>query len=138
MWKRAAGVSDHELANFTLEKDLVLVRSAPTSYGTIILGKIRIPAINDGLGEGFVHVRSASDSIMSSMAQSPFSFDSDRRIHDPPNRVRSRMKDRQTGAVRLRCILGYRRRDLPLPVHRRGASERGRASDRLAGSADGR
>ncbi|EIN11847.1 hypothetical protein PUNSTDRAFT_63583, partial [Punctularia strigosozonata HHB-11173 SS5] len=64
MWKRAAGLSDHDLTNFTLENDLVLVRSAPTSYGTIILGKIRIPAIKDELGEGFIHVR----------------------IHDPPNR----------------------------------------------------
>jgi hypothetical protein len=31
----------------------------------IILGKIRLPAVHDELGEGFVHVR----------------------IHDPPNRV---------------------------------------------------
>ncbi|KAJ3778655.1 hypothetical protein FB446DRAFT_761627 [Lentinula raphanica] len=63
MWSRASGISDQELVNFTLENDLVLVRSAPVSYGTIILGKIRIPAINDDEGEGFIHVR----------------------IHDPPN-----------------------------------------------------
>ncbi|GAW04298.1 hypothetical protein LENED_006079 [Lentinula edodes] len=64
MWSRASGISDQELVDFTLEKDLVVVRSAPVSYGTIILGKIRIPAINDDEGEGFIHVR----------------------IHDPPNR----------------------------------------------------
>ncbi|KZV73283.1 hypothetical protein PENSPDRAFT_750231 [Peniophora sp. CONT] len=64
MWSRAAGLSDEQLVDFTLEKDLVEVRSGPTSYGTIILGKIRIPAVNDDLGEGFIHVR----------------------IHDPPNR----------------------------------------------------
>ncbi|KAE9411243.1 hypothetical protein BT96DRAFT_930395 [Gymnopus androsaceus JB14] len=64
MWSRASGLTDHQLIDFTIEKDLVLVRSAPVSYGTIILGKIRIPAINDEEGEGFVHVR----------------------IHDPPNR----------------------------------------------------
>lgn len=64
MWSRAAGLSDHELTSFKIEEDLVLVRSAPVSYGTIILGKIRIPAVKDEEGEGFVHVR----------------------IHDPPNR----------------------------------------------------
>jgi len=64
MWGRASNLTDHQLIEFTLEKDLVLVRSAPVSYGTIILGKIRIPAINDDEGEGFVHVR----------------------IHDPPNK----------------------------------------------------
>ncbi|KAI0344664.1 hypothetical protein BDW22DRAFT_1354781 [Trametopsis cervina] len=64
MWARAAPLSDHELAGFVLENDLVECRSAPTSYGTIILGKIRIPAVGDAEGEGFVHVR----------------------IHDPPNR----------------------------------------------------
>lgn len=57
MWSRVAGLSDEQLVSFTLEKDLVEVRSGPTSYGTIILGKIRIPAVNDDLGEGFIHVR---------------------------------------------------------------------------------
>jgi len=63
MWSRAAGLSDHELTNFTVE-DLTLVSSGLASYGTIIFGKIRIPAINDEEGAGYVHVR----------------------IHDPPNR----------------------------------------------------
>ncbi|KAF9568055.1 hypothetical protein CPC08DRAFT_680317 [Agrocybe pediades] len=62
MWSRVAGVSDNDLTSFTIENDLVEVRSAATSYGTIILGKIRV--VNDNQGEGFVHVR----------------------IHDPPNR----------------------------------------------------
>ncbi|KAF8348346.1 hypothetical protein F5887DRAFT_643089 [Amanita rubescens] len=64
MWSRAASLTDHELTDFTIKNDLVLVRSAATSYGTIILGKIRIPAVNDDEGEGFIHVR----------------------IHDPPNK----------------------------------------------------
>jgi len=64
MWSRASGISDHELMTFTIENDLVLVRSAPTSYGTIILGKICLPAVNDDEGRGYVHVR----------------------IHDPANR----------------------------------------------------
>ena len=65
MWSRAAGVSDHDLTNFDIKKDLVEVRAGPTTYGVIILGKIRLPAIKDDLGEGYIHVR----------------------IHDPPNRV---------------------------------------------------
>ncbi|KAI0775729.1 hypothetical protein BD413DRAFT_602914 [Trametes elegans] len=64
MWSRAAGISDEDLVAFNLRDDLVEVRSAPTSYGSIILGKIRIPAVRDEEGEGFIHVR----------------------IHDPPNR----------------------------------------------------
>ncbi|KIP10889.1 hypothetical protein PHLGIDRAFT_100464 [Phlebiopsis gigantea 11061_1 CR5-6] len=64
MWARAAGLGDAELVAFDLASDLVLCRSAPTSYGTIILGKIRLPAVQDAEGAGFVHVR----------------------IHDPPNR----------------------------------------------------
>lgn len=64
MWSRAAGLTDHALTDFTIKNDLILVRSAATSYGTIILGKIRIPAVNDDEGEGFIHVR----------------------IHDPPNK----------------------------------------------------
>ena len=65
MWARAATISDQALVNFDIKKDLVEVRAGPTSYGVIILGKLRLPAVNDELGEGFVHVR----------------------IHDPPNRV---------------------------------------------------
>ncbi|KAK7053474.1 hypothetical protein VNI00_004100 [Paramarasmius palmivorus] len=64
MWSRVQELKDEELVGFTIEDDLYLVRSAPTTYGTIILGKIRIPAVNDDEGEGYVHVR----------------------IHDPPNR----------------------------------------------------
>lgn len=57
MWSRAAHLSDHELTSFSLNEDLVLVSSAATTYGTIVLCKIRIPAIDDDQGEGFVHVR---------------------------------------------------------------------------------
>ncbi|KAF8609537.1 hypothetical protein BDV93DRAFT_485184 [Ceratobasidium sp. AG-I] len=64
MWSRASGLDDAALMNFVIEDDLVEVRAAGTAYGTIIFGKIRIPAINDSEGEGFVHVR----------------------IHDPPNK----------------------------------------------------
>ncbi|KIY44442.1 hypothetical protein FISHEDRAFT_67543 [Fistulina hepatica ATCC 64428] len=59
MWSRARGISDAHLTAFDLE-DLVLVRAGLTSYGTILLGKIRIPAIENG----YIHVR----------------------VHDPPNR----------------------------------------------------
>ena len=57
MWSRAAHLPDHDLTYFSVNRDLVLVSSATTTYGTIILGKIRIPAINDDQGEGFIHVR---------------------------------------------------------------------------------
>jgi len=77
MWSRAKDLSDEELVGFTftMERskydkqhhgsrgeggDLVLVDNAATSYGEIILGKIRIPAITDG----YIHVR----------------------VHDPPNK----------------------------------------------------
>lgn len=58
MWSRASKVSDADLVNFTIKKDLVEVRAGATSYGTIVLGKIRIPALTTTEeGEGFVHVR---------------------------------------------------------------------------------
>lgn len=56
MWSRAAGVSDEELVGgVDLNRDLVQVRSGATSYGQIVLGKLRV-GTNDG-EEGFVHVR---------------------------------------------------------------------------------
>lgn len=66
MWERAAGLSDAELVAFSVEKDLVECRSAPTSYGTVILGKVRIPAVNDEEGEGYVHVRYVAQAVFSS------------------------------------------------------------------------
>ena len=57
MWSRADGISNEDLVAFTIAEDLVECRSAPTSYGTIILGKIKLPAVNDAEGEGYVHVR---------------------------------------------------------------------------------
>lgn len=62
MWSRVADLSDAELVQFTIERDLVECRSAPTSYGTVILGKIRVPAVSDDDGEGFIHVRSVDGS----------------------------------------------------------------------------
>ena len=67
MWSRAAGLSDAELIDFTVTNDLVQIRSAPTSYGTIILGKLRIPAVNDEEGEGYVHVRYAETCAIHSL-----------------------------------------------------------------------
>ena len=57
MWSRAASISDHKITDFNVRGDLVLVSSAATTYGTIILGKIRVPAVDDDQGVGFVHVR---------------------------------------------------------------------------------
>ena len=77
-----AGVSDAELTEFDLERDLVAIRSGATPYGTIILGKIRIPAIADG----YVHVRSVAPSILISTRAAAYET-STTRIHDPPDRV---------------------------------------------------
>ncbi|KAJ7497533.1 hypothetical protein FB451DRAFT_1211842 [Mycena latifolia] len=63
MWSLASNTSDHDLVNFTIKDDLVVVRSAVTSYGPIILGKIRIKAIKlneHGSGDdkyGYIFVR---------------------------------------------------------------------------------
>ncbi|KAG1770487.1 hypothetical protein EDD22DRAFT_866244 [Suillus occidentalis] len=57
MWARAAGLSDDELTSFSRD-DLVQVRNGQASYGHVIFGKLRLPAVNDKLGEGFIHVRS--------------------------------------------------------------------------------
>ena len=34
-----------------------MARAGLTTYGTILLGKLRIPAVNDSKGEGFIHIR---------------------------------------------------------------------------------
>jgi hypothetical protein len=58
MWSRASKISDAKLVDFTIKDDLVEVRAGATTYGTIIFGKIRIPALTtEEEGEGFVHVR---------------------------------------------------------------------------------
>ncbi|KIK44603.1 hypothetical protein CY34DRAFT_79521, partial [Suillus luteus UH-Slu-Lm8-n1] len=54
MWARAAGLSDDELTSFSRD-DLVQVRNGQASYGHVIFGKLRLPAVNDKLGEGFIH-----------------------------------------------------------------------------------
>ncbi|KAJ7747365.1 hypothetical protein B0H16DRAFT_1421344 [Mycena metata] len=52
MWALARSTSDHDLVHWTVKDDLVVVRVAETSYGAIILGKIRIRAIKlDSAGE---------------------------------------------------------------------------------------
>ncbi|GAA5919195.1 hypothetical protein JCM6882_006090 [Rhodosporidiobolus microsporus] len=53
MFSKAKGISDEELTTWDLAEDLEEVRSASTAYGSIIFGKLRIPAIVDG----YVHVR---------------------------------------------------------------------------------
>ncbi|OAX41074.1 hypothetical protein K503DRAFT_713348 [Rhizopogon vinicolor AM-OR11-026] len=56
MWARAAGLSDDELTRFSRD-DLVQARNGQASYGHIIFGKLRLPAVYDQLGEGFIHIR---------------------------------------------------------------------------------
>ncbi|KAL4074178.1 hypothetical protein J3A83DRAFT_2691012 [Scleroderma citrinum] len=92
MWDRAGGLSDHDLVNFRVEEDLVEIRTGTVSYGTLIFGKIRIPAVNDDLGEGFIHVRCVDYAAVSVNPDSLRSyvfyhfFISMNRIHDPPNK----------------------------------------------------
>ncbi|KAL8292085.1 hypothetical protein RQP46_001551 [Phenoliferia psychrophenolica] len=50
-------ISDDDLTGWSLKDDLISIRSGPTAYGTILIGKLRIPAVKDAQGEGFVHVR---------------------------------------------------------------------------------
>jgi len=72
------------IGSFPSQNDLVEVRSGATSYGTIIFGKIRLPAVKDEQGEGYVHVRCVLLLIIDKWRlklPAP-------RIHDPPNRVR--------------------------------------------------
>lgn len=57
MFSRAKGIPDQEFCSFNTKDDLVLIRSGETSYGTVVFGKLRLPAINDSEGEGFIHVR---------------------------------------------------------------------------------
>jgi hypothetical protein len=68
MWARAAGLSDDELTSFSRD-DFVQIRNGQASYGHVIFGKLRLPAVNDKLGEGFIHVRCGS-SIRISTARS--------------------------------------------------------------------
>jgi len=82
MWARASALSDHQLAGFT-EHDVVEIRSGKVSYGTIIFGKIRIPAVKDEDGEGFIFVR----------------------IFDPP--------DRGTDDIKFHSIFHYESKDHP-------------------------
>ncbi|PWN97848.1 hypothetical protein FA09DRAFT_297647 [Tilletiopsis washingtonensis] len=65
MYARVADVADAELTAFDVRSgDLVSVRAGAVSYGTIIIGKIRLPRAGD---DHYIHVR----------------------IHDPPDEERS-------------------------------------------------
>ncbi|KAG8895409.1 hypothetical protein FRC01_012387 [Tulasnella sp. 417] len=56
MWSRASGISDDQLiGDIDLERDLVSVRNGETTYGVILLGKIKV-GTNDGK-DGYIHVR---------------------------------------------------------------------------------
>jgi len=57
MFARAASISDHDLCRFNIPDHLELIRAGKTSYGDVVLGKIRLPALNDAEGNGFIHVR---------------------------------------------------------------------------------
>ncbi|KAJ7925003.1 hypothetical protein B0H13DRAFT_1977132 [Mycena leptocephala] len=91
MWALASQISDHDLVNFTIKDDLVVVRSAVTSYGPIILGKIRIRAIKlDSAGQlvpGEVE-KDAHGKIKVEMKHGKIDDDNLGfifvRIHDPP------------------------------------------------------
>ena len=101
MWSRVAHLTDAQLAHFTMEHDLVEVRTGPTcesfsrllpllltisslAYGTIIFGKIQIHDFKDDKGEGFLHIRFVS--FLSSSFLQPVDRGCSR-IHDPPDRV---------------------------------------------------
>ncbi|KAF8210491.1 hypothetical protein K438DRAFT_1916856 [Mycena galopus ATCC 62051] len=91
MWALASKTSDHDLVHFTIKDDLVVVRSAETSYGAIIFGKIRLRAIQlDSAGElvpnevkydahGKIEVQMKHDKIDDDKLGFIFV-----RIHDPP------------------------------------------------------
>ncbi|PLW23512.1 hypothetical protein PCANC_07282 [Puccinia coronata f. sp. avenae] len=57
MFARAQSISDQDLCRFNIKEDLVLIRAGKTSYGAVVFGKIKLPAIKDAEGEGFLHVR---------------------------------------------------------------------------------
>ncbi|GAA6003599.1 hypothetical protein JCM10207_003500 [Rhodosporidiobolus poonsookiae] len=53
MFAPAKDIADEELTSWRLEEDLVEIRSASSPYGSIIFGKLRIPALTDS----YIHVR---------------------------------------------------------------------------------
>ena len=53
MWSAVKDLSNEALTSFDIENDLVQVSSAQTSYGVIVLGKIRVRGVDDG----YLHVR---------------------------------------------------------------------------------
>ncbi|KNF03423.1 hypothetical protein PSTG_03364 [Puccinia striiformis f. sp. tritici PST-78] len=57
MFSRAGSILDQDLGHFNINEDLTLIRAGMTSYGSVVFGKIRLPAVRDDEGEGFIHVR---------------------------------------------------------------------------------
>ncbi|BGP17850.1 hypothetical protein JCM10213_008352 [Rhodosporidiobolus nylandii] len=53
MFEQAKELSDEELTNWDLAEDLEIVRSSSSPYGSIIFGKLRVPALVDS----YLHVR---------------------------------------------------------------------------------
>ncbi|GAA5981273.1 hypothetical protein JCM11641_005630 [Rhodosporidiobolus odoratus] len=53
MFEAAKGITDDELTTWDLAEDLEIVRSSSSPYGSIIFGKLRIPAMTDS----YIHVR---------------------------------------------------------------------------------
>ncbi|KAJ7647083.1 hypothetical protein FB45DRAFT_892298 [Roridomyces roridus] len=91
MWSLASQTSDHDLVNFTIHEDLVVVRVAETSYGPMIFGKIRIRAIQLDSNGDLVPGEPVKDAHGKIQVETKHGkIDDDRygfifvRIHDPP------------------------------------------------------
>lgn len=54
-WEAAAHLSDADFVGFS-ESDLVLVRPGTVAYGTILLGKVKIPALGE-VKNSYIHFR---------------------------------------------------------------------------------
>ncbi|KAK0558620.1 hypothetical protein OC844_005017 [Tilletia horrida] len=64
MWAPAKDLSDEQLSDWSTEKDLVGIRAGAVSYGVIIFGRIRIPALPQ-TGYVFVRIFDPSDEARS-------------------------------------------------------------------------
>ncbi|KAE8233939.1 hypothetical protein CF326_g1022 [Tilletia indica] len=54
MWAATEGLNEEQLSDWSAAKDLVGIRAGSVSYGVIIFGRIRIPALSS---PGYVFVR---------------------------------------------------------------------------------
>ncbi|KIY44525.1 hypothetical protein FISHEDRAFT_51239, partial [Fistulina hepatica ATCC 64428] len=57
VWARACGLSDTDVTEFSTHHDVICVRSGKVKGGYLIFGKIRLCAIHDEQGYGYIHVR---------------------------------------------------------------------------------